>query len=269
MTTPRAIVGEGLRAWSVARRAVLRRGARRDDVHDWRVATRRMLAREELFAPARRRGRLERTLRRAFRAAGRLRDAQVCVGLAGGKGAAALASPDLERWLRGRLPKLRRRVLRRVKAVAPGEVQTEARHWLGNGGRAGASQRSRHATRSGGARVAAALIGVDRERVRLGPRSPATDLHRLRIRVKRARYLLEAAQAAGITTPRPAALRRLVAAQRRLGEIADLEALGVAAERRGRKAGPRDAEARRLQRAIEIRRARLCREFLARRGASR
>jgi CHAD domain-containing protein len=262
VTTPRGVISEGLRDWRAARRRVLRGRARRDDVHDWRVATRRLLALEDLFAHGRRRGRLERMLRRAFRAAGRLRDAQICIGLASGTDAGTLASPELARWLRRRLPKLRRRVVRRQERLAPDEIRNEVQRWLGSGSSADATRRSHRASKLAGRRVAAALRGVDRERTRLGPRSPATALHRLRIRVKRARYMLEAALAAGIAAPRAGAARALVAAQRRLGEIADLQALWIVADRRARKVAPGDAEMRRLLRAIEARRERLCRRFL-------
>ena len=209
-----------LREWRACRRRVLDRGARRGDVHDWRVATRRLRAAAEAGLPKRAAAKLDELLEASFDAAGELRDAQLGALLARDLGDGQPCALALAKWLRGRVPKLRRRLLRRLRALQPGDVRrvlSQGRRGEARAAQAGASRIPRP--------LADGLRAVDDERGLLDLRSPPNALHRLRLAVKAACYLAERAAAQPGAPPLASVTARLARSQRALGAVADLGVL--------------------------------------------
>jgi len=259
-----AIARDALRDWKVARQRVLERGARRGDVHDWRIATRRLLAAERLIAPypAATRGRatLESELQRAFRAAGRVRDAHIGIALAREFAPALPVAGHVAATLRGRLPRRRRKLRRRLEQVRITRLRRVMQAWSLASGDALA----RRAT----GRLAGAQRRLERALATVPPRGDASALHRLRIEVKHARYMADGLATYGAGAGRAPAVRRLADWQRELGAIADLAAFDAEVERYARSEPTRAADAVRLRRALAQRQRRLARSFLRRQRRS-
>ncbi|MCU0759410.1 MAG: CHAD domain-containing protein [Steroidobacteraceae bacterium] len=215
-----ALLRAALRDWRAASRDALRGNARRGDVHAWRIATRRLLALADAgLEPAASR-RIERELRRAFRASGKLRDAQVGIDLARAMAPADPCALGLASWLRHRVPRWRRRLLVRLAEVERRRVSRIVERDLPT---------SRPDIEARGAlafeRCDAALRKVRTRRARLTLASPPSDSHRLRVAVKRARYLSEAVARLPRGVRYAATARALARQQRALGEVADLAVL--------------------------------------------
>jgi CHAD domain-containing protein len=208
-----------------------------DSVHDVRVATRRLQEALDLFAPmlpARERERLRRRARRVRRHLAQLRDADVIAGLTTSLPEGGTLAPDLAlapltlrvqmRSRRGgvRVPGIRRRAEALAAAFRARPADAEA---VPAGPIVAVA---RQAMQRRAAAVGAALRGV-----RVGR---AADVHRLRLAVKKYRYMMELIAQAGLATPGPAleASRRV---QEALGRLHDLDVLLALLRRR--KAGRR------------------------------
>jgi CHAD domain-containing protein len=196
------------------------------NVHRLRLATRRVEGALALAgavlgpAPV---ARLEHRLQRPFRRAGRVRDRQVAVALLRSRRpadpSALLLADDLEaeldRPLHGLHKALRRRRRRDLgEGLAAVAAALERRHdTVPARRRAAAAIHARLAVLAADARDAAGTAS--------GEPGAAPTLHRARVRLKRLRYALTAADGlAGIDTGRETArLRRI---QQRLGAAADL-----------------------------------------------
>lgn len=207
-------IAQVLEAWRHTRRHLLRRHAAQSAVHAWRVASRRLLALEELLSPAAARSTLSDLLHEAFHAAGALRDTQLAIvqlrQLAGRQPAATRLAQHLHRSLGRR----RDQVTRRVGAVRPRKVRDILRHWQSQLPQRLAPRMQRRL-----ARACAGMPGA------VLPATPAA-LHRHRVRLKKLRYMREFCAAArlrpGVGDSMP---RQYEARQQRLGRITDLQTL--------------------------------------------
>jgi CHAD domain-containing protein len=218
-----------LRSWRRAHRRLVDRGLRRGAVHEWRVTTRRLLAMTSLLASG---GRpravkcVEREVRAAFKASGRLRDSQVALDLLRAlEPAPALARP-FGIWLRARVPKLRHRVAKRVGALDAKAVVRQVRKL-----RESTAANEQQALASALARLAAARRDLAREGENVTDRSTADALHQLRVEMKQLRYEAEFLAPWLDAHGSDALLRQLPPWQRMLGEIADRSVLLAALER--------------------------------------
>jgi CHAD domain-containing protein len=220
----RRVLAGRIRVLVARRRAVVLQGDP-DSVHDARVATRRLQEALDLFAPLlpeRERGRLRRRVRRLRRHLAPLRDADVIANLATSLPEGGALAPDLAlapltlrfqaRSSHGgvRVPGIRRRA--DALLAASRSIGAEAQPGLAAQVVDGAGQGMRRRSAS----VAAALRGL-----RVGR---AADVHRLRLAVKKYRYLLELLAQAGIATPGPA-LEEARRVQEALGRLHDLDVL--------------------------------------------
>lgn len=179
-------------AWGEAVRRVKQRPDSGRRIHEFRVATRRLLAMEDLLGPARvrRQATLAQQVGPAFRAAGKLRDAQLaCEALRGLRSTHPVAA-RIETTLRQQLP---RRVRRFSSALAELDV-------------------------------AACKRAVRRLQ-------PGKEQHRLRLQVKRLRYMQDwlASLPDGVASPDLRA--DLTKLQAGLGRLADARALQRTIER--------------------------------------
>lgn len=203
-----------------------------DSIHDVRVATRRLQEALDLFAPIlpeRERRRLRRRARRVRRSLAPLRDADVMAGLSTAFQEGGALAPDLAlapltlrvqlRSPRGgvRVPGLRRRADALLAAFRPLPAEESAVVRSRFAAEAGVAMRRRTAA------VAAALRGL-----RVGR---AADVHRLRLEVKKYRYLMELLAQAGLASPGPA-LGEARRAQDALGSLHDLDVLTALVRRR-------------------------------------
>jgi CHAD domain-containing protein len=249
---------ETLVSWMAARRKVLERNARRGDIHAWRVATRRLSAVARLLAPARDGAALDDELRRAFRAAGRLREDEVCIDLARRFVARHEVAKTLAAWLARRQPRRRRRALRRIGRVDAARVRRIVRGWLGppGGGQKALALRAAAAQRAA-RRLTTALQDLEAARAALSARSAPHALHRLRIGVKNVRYMADCLAGLPGGDADAALAQRLAARQAALGEIADLAALVDALDRFARNTAGPPSEVAALRREL-IRRQRRC-----------
>ncbi|HMA13033.1 MAG TPA: CHAD domain-containing protein [Steroidobacteraceae bacterium] len=228
--SPFALVTERtLEQWRSARRRLLDSKAGTAAVHHWRICTRRLLALEALLAPRASAGdaTCEAVLQDAFRAAGRLRDAQVAIGLLDSQPARYAAAARISRKLRQDLPRLRRRVLREVRGVRTRELRAVVEHW-------NAAARGPHALQGRAARrMHAELRALARASTR--PESQRA-LHQRRIRTKRLRYMLESCgRDAGLPFDARRALGIVTRQQATLGRITDLTMTLDLIERAGGK----------------------------------
>lgn len=249
-----ALLRSRMRDWQCAARRTLRGEARRRDVHAWRVATRRLLVlADAVLEPASGR-RIARELRPGFRAAGRLRDAQVGIDLARALAPQNACARALASWLRHRLARRRRRLLRRLRAVDRRELSRTLERVLRKPRWDEPARRARVLERCD-----EALRQVRLRRARLGSAVSPPASHRLRIAVKRARYLSESAACLPGGDRYAAIARRLARHQRALGEVADLIVLEEQLERFVRRRPEcDDDEAAALRRILQARqRARL------------
>jgi len=266
------------------RRQDVCRRARPDDIHDLRVATRRLQEAIDLLAfalPERERTRARRRARRIRRGFAEVRDADVLLETL--IAVAGRCAPADRRALLALRPGLQARARRaRIAASKRAGAAERARADSPAGARPGSAARDRIGAPPGGgvaglpvpglrrrlrvllralppvpapalARVAARLlaarsaaVGRGLERARSGR---AADLHRLRIAVKKYRYTLELMNELGLGRYARAigAARRI---QEQLGRLHDVDVL-LALLRRGRGAGPAiPAALRRERRAL-------------------
>jgi len=261
-----AVAGDTLRGWKCARKRLLRHGARRGDVHQWRIATRRLFAAERLLAPSAvmrlRPTPLERELQRAFRAAGRVRDAHVGLALAREFAPTHPVARAVAVALRQRLPRQRRKLRRRLERVRITRLRRIMDGW--SIVRAGGKAADAAAARRSVARLTQARRRIARALASIPPHADPGALHRLRIEVKHARYMSGLCAAQPSANPGEAAGRRLADWQRELGIIADLGAFDAHAERYALDDPTRAADVRRLRRALAQRQRRLVASFLRR-----
>jgi CHAD domain-containing protein len=204
-----------------ARRRVLRRGSG-EAIHDLRVATRRLQAALEVFGarlPERPRRRLDRRARKIRRQLGAARNARVLLGLL--RRFRAHPGTAENRFVAG--------LVRRLDRSAGSSGRSKGRRTLpGVRKRIQALLRAM-ADRAGSAAApaGAALQGRVEAVLRAGSVARQGDpesMHRLRIAVKRYRYVLEVLAEAGAPMPRPA-IGEARALQRELGRLHDLDVL--------------------------------------------
>jgi CHAD domain-containing protein len=217
-----AAVRATTRAWCDAVRSARKRPDSRRRIHDFRIATRQLLAVEELLAPARspQQAQVASRLAPAFRAAGKLRDAQLCSDRLRAMREAHPVAAQVDRDLRERLP---RRTGRFAAALAELDVDR--------------CKRDLRKLRAGASRpVAARRLRSRRAELRAGldalPTAPTlTQIHRLRLLVKRVRYMQEWLTALNGRAPTATQQQELADLQDRMGEIADARALQRAIRR--------------------------------------
>jgi CHAD domain-containing protein len=214
-----------LQAWRRALRSARRQPGDRKVVHQFRVATRRLLAISQALAPAdaQLQARFERRMRSAFRAAGEVRDAQVCGEWFGRLCArhpvAAEAREAIEAVHRQRGKRLRKRVER----VPASKVRRDWRR-LHEPLQQGAHERdARYATAA--RRLRASRVRLGRLAARAARSMRAEDLHRLRIALKEVRYALEWLGPRSGDAHWRRSLARLVRLQAQLGRINDGRAM--------------------------------------------
>jgi CHAD domain-containing protein len=212
---PQSNPGIALREWRHAVSRARSDPADRKAIHAFRVATRRLLAIAAAMAPAgsARLGRMEEAVRPAFRAAGRVRDAQLCSrsfrAQATRYPVAADAARAIQRQLPGRLKRLGKQLERLPDAELRRDWQSLYRH-------AGDPQACSGAAL---ARAARRQLTAHRQLDR-----PA-NLHRYRVSLKRVRYALEwLGPAAGDRRWRQG-LQDLARLQAALGQVSDGQAM--------------------------------------------
>lgn len=252
--------------WKAYRQA-LRRCRRRPDeeaVHDLRVETRRLLAVLQLAkaaAPDAKVKKLRRHLRRRLKALSRLRDLHVQLGLLAPATRRTPGLHPLRAALEAEAARLADRQARSFRSLRPGrERRRLARVLRAVAARTATPRRDRAAAAALRAALARAAARAESRRAAVDAARPET-LHRLRVALKRQRYMAEALAGLGLAADagRPAALRE---AQRRLGRIQDLDVLVRRIEKftgEAPDAAPFAALAGRLRRQ----RDRLVLEFLA------
>lgn len=207
-----------------------RRDLREGDVHDLRVAARRLLAALDVLGrgrtdPERRKAR--RAVRRLLRRSGALRDAQVLLAATARLRGASNALGPYRRALRRRERDLARGLREGLRGLEAGKLE----RWVGRIrrrrlGRGRDPARDRRALDRARRRAEKALAGAARRRASLDAADPAT-AHRLRIAFRRLRYTIEALRPLlpAATPRRLNALRRI---QGRLGDAHDRGLLAVA-----------------------------------------
>lgn len=205
--------------WKAARRRVLRSGATRNAVHEWRICTRRLLALEALLSPRAvpaRGGPLGAMLHDAFHASGRLRDAQLIRRSMSALADAFPAAARLARHEKRRIPRLERHLLRELRRLSGADLGRIIEGWQP---RDDGDPRQVHAIRAG-----RRLLAEHRRLARppAGHIAPHA-LHRHRIGLKRVRYMAELCRAAGCRLPGGLDAARLAALQRGLGRLTDLD----------------------------------------------
>ncbi len=206
--------------------------ARRDPgsrrlVHRFRIATRRLLAVEDLLATSPPGSPIRDRLDAAFRAAGRIRDLQICRTELAALDDRFQAVRAVARAARKRLPVLAQRLRHELRAVKPSEVRATVRRLRA---RLHAADGSAAARRARSRALATALLRcreaqrqLDRFARGLGPDSDDAALHSLRLRLKGVRYMSELLRSPGADDPR--ALRPFDVWQRALGGITDQRAV--------------------------------------------
>lgn len=208
-----------LEDWKAARRRVLRSGATRGAVHEWRIRTRRLLALEALLAPrgaAARGDLLHAELHDAFHASGRLRDAQLNRRAMKTLSCSIPEAARLARHEKERLPRLERRLLRELRRLSIVRIRRIVEAWLppdsGDGETAILTRAERRL-----------LSGHRRAARPLASHTAPHDLHRRRIHLKQVRYMAELWRAAGRPLPRGMGPARLTRLQAGLGALTDID----------------------------------------------
>jgi CHAD domain-containing protein len=204
----------------------VRRARKRPDsrrrIHDFRIATRQLLAVEELLAPARspQQAQVASRLAPAFRAAGKLRDAQLCSDRLRAMRKAHPIAARVERDLRERLPRRTRRFAAALAELDVDRCKRDLRKLRASASRPVAARR----LRSRRAQLRAKLEAPPAART-------LAEIHRVRLLVKRVRYMQEWLTALTGSAPTAMQQQELVALQERMGEIADTRALRRAIRR--------------------------------------
>lgn len=240
---------DAIERWRDARRTVLRRRASASSIHGWRISTRRLFALEQLLAPAARRHQLLGALHSVFRSAGKLRDAQVAIRLLAAETQHFASAGTLLSHLRRDLPRLRRRTMRRLRAVRTRHLRKIIDGWRQpHPGTFEALARNR----------AAARLAAHRSHPPGSPSHTTAALHRQRLHLKSLRYMIELCRTANCPLPyKKWAPRRLAQLQSVLGDITDLQVLLRMIDHRGRRHPRWQAKAAELRRDLLRRRERL------------
>jgi CHAD domain-containing protein len=206
--------------------------ARRDPgsrrlVHRFRIATRRLLAAEDLLGTAPPGSPIRDRLDAAFRAAGRIRDLQICRSELATFDDRYEAARTVARAARKRLPALVQRLRHELRAVKSGDVRAAVRRLRARLRPAEESAPARRAR----ARVLASSLLRRREALRqlerfargLGPDTDDAALHSLRLRLKGVRYMSELLGSLDADSRRM--MQPFDAWQRALGGITDQRAV--------------------------------------------
>jgi len=211
--------------------ALCRRGMTEKAVHDYRVASRRLVAALRLCShaiPGSAPDKLRRRVGRRFDGFRRLRDVQVMLRRLAPAATEAPRKAAVIGRLRRRLAKesagLQRDLLRKLPEDLPAMEHAHMRAILGGLSSAARAPARTHVAVLLHERLAAA----QRRAIRRSARISADDLaalHRLRIAIKRARYLLELVAAVQDVPRAIAAIRQARGWQDVLGECQDLRVL--------------------------------------------
>jgi CHAD domain-containing protein len=212
------------RDWHAITLKAKRDPASRRLVHRFRIATRRLLAVEELLSTARLGAPLREQLETAFRTAGRIRDLQICrTDLAGLEDRYPVAHL-VARAARHRLPVLAQRLRHELRALKPRKIRQAVRRIRA---RLRAADDSPGARRMRSRALADALHRhrearrqLDRLARNLRPDTSDAALHTLRLQIKAVRYMSELV--ASLDAGDPGFAPAFDAWQRALGAITDL-----------------------------------------------
>lgn len=217
-----AAVRATTRAWCDAVRRARKRPHKRCRIHDFRIATRQLLAVEELLAPARspQQAQVASRLAPAFRAAGKLRDAQLCSDRLRAMRKAHPVAAQVDRDLREQLPRRTQRFAAALAELDVDRCKRDLRKLRIGASRPVAARR----LRSRRAQLRARLAAL--------PAAPTlADIHRLRLLVKRVRYMQAWLTALTDLAPTATQQQELADLQDCMGEIADARALQRAIRR--------------------------------------
>ncbi len=216
-----------------------------EDVHDMRVATRRVRAVLSVFhgvLPAKPARALDRRLRAATRRLGRVRDLDVLIaGLAGGEGGTPVDAATVQHFTRMQ-ERARRRLDRYLDGPKYADLDDHARR-LCVAAQAGLKDAAGIV-----ALQAPVLLFVALAEARSrppGPRPTLDDLHGLRIRMKRLRYTIECFQEI-LGEPGAAFLAAVKDLQDVLGAIQDARVAADRVEEYLRRHGPEGAAGKAL-----------------------
>ncbi|MEZ5459440.1 MAG: CHAD domain-containing protein [Steroidobacteraceae bacterium] len=210
------------RSWRETLRRARARPRSRRRLHEFRIATRRLQAMEQLLAPARSGRQVipSAGVEPAFRAAGKLRDIQLCVERLHALRNTHPVAGTIEAALRAQLPRRERKYERALREIDVTRCKRAVRALRANAD----LQRARRRLRSRQQRLRSTLREL--------PAHPTlAQLHRLRLRVKQLRYMQEWIAPAARESAPPELSYQLPLMQRKLGEIADTRALRRAVER--------------------------------------
>lgn len=243
------------REWRQAAVAARKHPGSRERVHRFRIATRRLLALEELLATTARGHPLRDQLGPAFHAAGHVRNVQVASARLDAVPDPTGAARAVARAARKRLPALVRRFARRLESLDRGALRAAA-HRLRD--RTRPVDDSPVAARAQARALTAALHRYAAARRQLAvaarhirPDSTDRAVHALRLRLKRVRYMRELlAPPAGTAAE---TVQWLANWQRSLGAIADMRAMLRLIDSHGAGADARGSEYAALR--LRLRRA--------------
>lgn len=240
------------RAYRAALGAVRRRPTR-DAIHDFRVATRRLLAAVQLgqgIEPDCAPRWFEARLLPPFLAAGRIRDLQVAVDqLEGLRDRHSCATVPRSGLLR-QLPTLKRRLKRRLARLRTPALRKRVRRLREAFDRHSADAvGARRMRRLQRANLARAHRAVRTASASLSQPPSAAEMHALRVAIKQARYMIEAADLTGLAAPRGES-SEFAAWQAALGGIADRRALLELLDAMSAEGTQDTADLQRLRRGI-------------------
>jgi CHAD domain-containing protein len=207
---------------------------------------RELMSLEALLAP-RGRHELASKVEDAFHASGKLRDAQLDARAMQRLSSRVPAAAALARHEQQRLPRLQRRLQRKLECLHARRMELVVAPWLAR------PATTREAVSSPALRR---LQSAHRRYTRAGawPSAPHA-LHRRRQQLKQLRYMAALARDAGCALPRDLSLARLASLQRRLGAVTDLDMELKAIRRFGKHHGHWSMPARELRDAVERSRA--------------
>lgn len=215
------------RDWRVAATAAQRHPSSRQRVHRFRIATRRLVALEDLLTTPRLGHPVRKRLEPAFHVAGQIRNVQVGCARLDSVAARSAAARAVAHASRTRLPTLVRRFAQQLKSLDRKQLRHAMRRLRQ---RASPADDSRAPARAQARALASARSRYEASRRHLesaarsiNPDSTASAVHALRLRLKRVRYMHELLAPPGSTGTRT--VRSLANWQRSLGAIADQRAL--------------------------------------------
>ena len=215
------------RDWHAAALKTRRDPGSRRLVHRFRIATRRLLAVEDLLATAPPGSPIRDQLDTAFRTAGRIRDLQICRTELAELGDRYPVARVVTRAARQRLPTLAQRLRRELRALKPRKMRQAVRQIrarLHAADDSPAARRARSRTLANALRRhREARRQLDRLARSLGPDTSDAALHSMRLRIKGVRYMSELLASLDAADPGP--VPEFDAWQRALGAITDLRAV--------------------------------------------